>query len=278
MAERKPAWIRKRLIPSQKAHALKKRLRQTGLHTVCESASCPNINECFSLPTATFLLLGNRCTRRCGFCGVHKGAPQPVDREEPLRIAELVAELGLRHVVITSVTRDDLPDGGASHFAKTIALIRERTTATIEILTPDFFPQSPLQPDIFNHNIETVPRLYPLIRPFADYGRSLALLRKTKAGNRDLVTKSGMMLGLGETHGEVLDTLQDLRDAECDVVTLGQYLQPSPRQRPVVAYISPERFEEYRIAGETMGFRRVIAGPLVRSSYRAGEVLRPRQG
>lgn len=263
----------KRLTASKKVHDFKVRLREYNLHTVCESASCPNIHECFSKPTATFMILGNICTRECSFCGVRKGTPLSVDREEPYRIAAMVEELELRHVVITSVTRDDLPDGGASQFAKTIALIRAGTSATVEILTPDFFPESDLEPDIFNHNLETVPRLYPAVRPSADYRRSLDLLKGTKKRSRKIVTKSGIMLGLGELHHEVLGVMEDLIRVGCGVLTIGQYLQPAKNLYPVSDYITPERFEKYREIGNNMGFLHVASAPFVRSSFNAGEML-----
>lgn len=274
---RKPSWLIKRFPSSEKSHDLKKRLRELRLHTVCESASCPNIHECFSRSTATFMILGDVCTRACGFCGVSKGAPLPVDLEEPLRVAMMAGELRLKHVVITSVTRDDLPDGGASHYADTISMLRQRTQATIEILVPDFFPETCLRPDVFNHNIETVPRLYPSVRPSSDYKRSLDLLKRAKERNPALTTKSGIMLGLGERHEEIIEALKDLRAAGCDVATIGQYLQPGKSQRPVAAYIPPERFEEYREIGEKMGFLHVASGPFVRSSFNAGDIFLQRK-
>lgn len=276
--QRKPSWLKKRPSSPELTHDLKKKLRERKLHTVCESAACPNIHECFSKPTATFMILGNVCTRDCGFCGVPKGAPLPVDPEESVRVAETVEELQLKHVVITSVTRDDLPDGGAGHFARTISLIRERSTATIEILTPDFFPETDLQPDIFNHNLETVSRLYPEIRPSADYRKSLDLLKRTKKRNPGVITKSGLMLGFGETRSEVVAAMKDLLAAECDVLTIGQYLPPTKNHRPVTAYIPPEHFEEYKETGKRMGFLHVAAGPFVRSSYNAQEIFNSREG
>jgi lipoic acid synthetase len=219
------------------------------------------------------MILGDVCTRACGFCGVRKGLPLPVDPEEPYRVAKMAMELRLKHVVITSVTRDDLPDGGASHYAKTIFQVRQETTATIEVLVPDFFPEPCLEPDVFNHNLETVPRLYPLVRPSADYIRSLNLLKRTKKRNPGLITKSGIMLGFGESREEVVGVLEDLRKVDCGVVTIGQYLQPGKAQRPVAAYIPPEQFEEYREIGKKMGFLHVASGPFVRSSFNAGEIF-----
>ncbi len=272
LPSRKPSWLKKRLTASKEVHDLKVKLREHKLHTVCESASCPNIHECFSKSTATFMILGNICTRNCSFCGVRKGNPMPVDRDEPHRIAKMVEELQLKHVVITSVTRDDLPDGGASQFARTIALIRGRTSATVEILTPDFFPETELEPDIFNHNMETVSRLYPKVKPSADYKKSLNLLEQIKKRNRKILTKSGIMLGLGERHNEVFGVMEDLLHVGCDILTIGQYLQPAKNLHPVSAYIPPERFEEYRETGKKMGFLHVASAPFVRSSFNAGDI------
>ncbi len=270
----KPAWLKKRLPPAAKVHNLKKRLRERKLHTVCESASCPNIHECFAKPTATFMILGNVCTRECAFCGVKKGEPLPVDVEEPARVARMAKELRLKHVVITSVTRDDLPDGGASQFAKTISLLRESNRATIEVLTPDFFSDLEPRPDIFNHNLETVPRLYPEVRPQADFHKSLALLDQTKKRNPNLMTKSGIMLGFGETYDEVIEVMKKLIEVECDILTIGQYLQPSKHLHPVVEYVHPEQFDQYKEIGEKMGFLHVASAPFVRSSFNADDVFK----
>jgi lipoic acid synthetase len=257
-------------------------LSRLSLHTVCEEANCPNRMECFARRTATFMILGDRCTRNCTFCNVTKGAPVPVDADEPRHAAEGVRELGLKHVVITSVTRDDLPDGGAEHFAETIRRIRETTPdVTIEVLIPDFKGSLPAQqtvleagPDVLNHNIETVPRLYQEVRPMAVYARSLELLRRAKElGKPGMHTKSGMMLGLGEGKDEVLQSLRDLRSAGCDFLTLGQYLAPSKLHHPVVEYIHPDVFAEYKTLGEAMGFKFVASAPLVRSSYMAEKAL-----
>jgi len=256
-------------------------VRQLGLHTVCESAACPNIGECWNQRTATFMILGNVCTRRCGFCAVLKGPPLPVDYDEPKRVAEAVARLRLRHAVITSVNRDDRKDGGAELFALTIRAIRERVPeCRVEVLVPDFQGSHAAvdlvleaRPDVFNHNVETVPRLYRQVRLGARYERSLDILAYARRRCPDLVTKSGLMLGLGETTEEVLAVMRDLAERDVNVLTLGQYLSPSPAHLPVARFVPPEEFAELAEAGRRMGFRRVIAGPLVRSSYHAAEAL-----
>lgn len=256
-------------------------VRQLGLHTVCESAACPNIGECWNQRTATFMILGNVCTRRCGFCAVLKGPPLPVDYDEPRRVAEAVARLRLRHAVITSVNRDDRKDGGAELFALTIRAIRERVPeCRVEVLVPDFQGSHAAvdlvleaRPDVFNHNVETVPRLYRQVRLGARYERSLDILAYARRRCPDLVTKSGLMLGLGETTEEVLAVMRDLAERDVNVLTLGQYLSPSPAHLPVARFVPPEEFAELAEAGRRMGFRRVIAGPLVRSSYHAAEAL-----
>jgi lipoyl synthase len=260
---------------------LKVLVRQLGLHTVCESAACPNIGECWNQRTATFMILGNVCTRRCGFCAVLKGPPLPVDYDEPRRVAEAVARLRLRHAVITSVNRDDRKDGGAELFALTIRAIRERVPdCRVEVLVPDFQGSHAAvdlvleaRPDVFNHNVETVPRLYRQVRLGARYERSLDILAYARRHCPDLVTKSGLMLGLGETIEEVLSVMRDLAERDVNVLTLGQYLSPSPAHLPVARFVPPEEFAELAEAGRRMGFRRVIAGPLVRSSYHAAEAL-----
>jgi len=260
---------------------LKVLVRQLGLHTVCESAACPNIGECWNQRTATFMILGNVCTRRCGFCAVLKGPPLPVDYDEPRRVAEAVACLRLRHAVITSVNRDDRKDGGAELFALTIRAIRERVPdCRVEVLVPDFQGSHAAvdlvleaRPDVFNHNVETVPRLYRQVRLGARYERSLDILAYARQRCPDLVTKSGLMLGLGETTEEVLAVMRDLAERDVNVLTLGQYLSPSPAHLPVARFVPPEEFAELAEAGRRMGFRRVIAGPLVRSSYHAAEAL-----
>ena len=255
-------------------------LNGLSLHTICENARCPNIGRCFSEGTATFLILGDVCTRRCTFCAVKKGLPTPVDEEEPQHLLEAVERLGLNYIVITSVTREDLSDGGASQFARTIKLLHEnREGAIVEVLVPDFLGSAEaLQtvvgacPQVINHNIETVPRLYPEVRPGADYDRSLELLFVVKNLDPEIVTKSGLMLGLGETKTEVIEVMRDLREANCDLLTIGQYLSPSPQHHPVVRFVPPEEFTEYEGIGKDMGFAQVASAPLVRSSFKAAEL------
>ena len=277
---RKPSWIRVRLPQGNAVQRLKSRLRESALVTVCEEASCPNIHECFSKGTATFMILGEVCTRRCSFCDVAHGRPKPPDALEPARLAATIADMGLRYVVITSVDRDDLPDGGAAHFAACIRAARAACpTLQIEILTPDFRGKGRVEralaalaeapPDVFNHNVETVPALYREVRPGADYAWSLDLLQRFKARHPQIPTKSGIMLGLGETQAQVLDTLADLRRHDVDMITIGQYLQPSPHHHPVLRYWTPAEFDALHEAGMAMGFRHVASGPLVRSSYHA---------
>jgi len=277
---RKPSWIRVR-IPSGNAVAkLKAQLRENRLVTVCEEASCPNIHECFSHGTATFMILGEVCTRRCSFCDVAHGRPKPPDADEPLNLAKTIADMRLRYVVVTSVDRDDLRDGGAEHFTRCITEIRRLSPAIkIEILTPDFRGKGRMEralellnqapPDVFNHNLETVPHLYPNVRPGADYQWSLRLLKEFKAANPGVPTKSGIMLGLGETMEQVQDTLRDLRAHDVDMITVGQYLQPTPHHHPVMRYWSPEEFAEIETFGNQLGFTHVASGPMVRSSYHA---------
>jgi lipoic acid synthetase len=278
---RPPEWIRARRLRLADLHAVKTVLRSRRLATVCEEARCPNRGECFGRGTATFLLLGDVCTRACGFCDIQTGKPRPVDPTEPARVADAARTMGLAFVVLTSVDRDDLSDGGAGHFAATIAALRRLEPAPgVEVLTPDFKGRFAslravvdARPDVFNHNVETVPRLYPTVRRGAALDRSLGLLAAAKELDPDLTTKSGFMLGLGETAEEVLDLLPRLRAARVDIVTIGQYLRPSRENLPVVAYVPPETFDRYREAGEKLGFRHVFAGPFVRSSYRAEEAL-----
>ncbi len=273
---RLPDWLIKKGDDRREIHRTKTLLRSKGLHTVCESARCPNIVECFARPTATFMILGDRCSRSCGFCSVLSGAPVPVDPKEPRSIVAATRELGLEHVVITSVTRDDLPDGGASHFARCIKTIRDlQSHLTIEILTPDFQGREKdidtvarVGPDIFNHNLETVPRLYPSVRPGADYRRSLDLLEMVKSYS--LTAKSGIMVGLGETRSEVEAVFRDLRSAGCDRLTVGQYLQPTRRNLAVVEYKVPEFFDRLKEYALNLGFVDVVSTPLARSSYYAG--------
>lgn len=276
-----PSWIKRRFPPQEEWERVQKLLRTLALHTVCESARCPNLGECFRRGTATFLILGNVCTRSCRFCAVGKGIPLPPDPEEPERVAEAAKRLYLKHVVVTSVTRDDLPDGGAGHFAATILAIRQALPqATVEVLVPDFQGSEEAldtvlaaRPEVLNHNLETVPRLYPLVRPQADYARSLRLLEKAKNKAPGILTKSGLMVGLGETRKEVEEVLRDLRKARCDIVTIGQYLRPSVHHLPVASYVPPEEFEYYREYALRLGFSGVASGPFVRSSYKAEEFV-----
>lgn len=275
----KPAWLRVRSPMSPEVGRLKAILREHRLHTVCEEASCPNIGECFGHGTATFMIMGNICTRRCPFCDVAHGRPQPLDTAEPENLARTIAAMGLRFVVVTSVDRDDLRDGGAGHFVACISAIRHHAPQTgIEILVPDFRGRMDVAlaimdgapPDVFNHNIETVPRLYKKARPGSDYAWSLRLLQQFKARHPSIPTKSGIMVGLGETNAEVIDTLKDLRAHGCDLVTIGQYLQPSRDYHlPVERYVTPEEFNEFARIGAELGFKNVASGPLVRSSYHA---------
>lgn len=277
MGPRLPAWLRKPETAFVALHEIKRELRRLELHTVCESARCPNIHECFRRGTATFMILGDRCTRGCGFCAVPKARhPAPPDPNEPAHVAQMARAMNLRHVVVTSVNRDDLPDGGAVHFAETIRAIRAALpAATIEVLTPDFLGDLDAvttvleaRPDVFNHNVETVPRLYPRVRPQARYERSLAVL-EFAARNGGTLVKSGLMVGLGERCEEVEEVLRDLRRCGVSIVTIGQYLQPTRRNLPVAEYVPPERFEAYRETGLRLGFRAVFSGPFVRSSYMA---------
>ncbi|MEO8366970.1 MAG: lipoyl synthase [Pseudoxanthomonas sp.] len=277
---RKPSWIRVRIPSDGSVARLKARLRENRLVTVCEEASCPNIHECFSHGTATFMILGEVCTRRCSFCDVAHGRPKPPDASEPLSLATTVADMGLKYVVVTSVDRDDLRDGGAQHFVDCITAIREHSPSTrIEILTPDFRGKGRMDraleilaanpPDVFNHNIETVPDLYPNVRPGADYQWSLTLLQKFKQQHPHLPTKSGIMLGLGETLEQVQATLRDLREHDVNMVTIGQYLQPTAHHHPVLCYWTPDEFKDLELFGNALGFSHVASGPLVRSSYHA---------
>ncbi len=272
-----PHWLKVKLPAGRNFNEMKGILRDKRLHTVCEEAICPNIGECFEHRTATFLILGDTCTRQCGFCAVGKGYPPGVDREEPHRIAEAVKQIGLKYVVITSVTRDDLSDGGASIYAETIRCIRALIPdCKLEVLIPDLGGSSEAletvlnaKPDILNHNIETVPRLYFQVRPGADYNRSLKLLRNAREKLAFLTTKSGLMLGLGEEWDEIIDVMQAIRNAGCDILTLGQYLRPRRGALPIQRYYTPEEFEILKLEGKRMGFKHVESGPLVRSSYHA---------
>jgi lipoic acid synthetase len=277
---RKPSWIRVRLPSGNAVGKLKSRLRERELVTVCEEASCPNIHECFSKGTATFMILGEVCTRRCSFCDVAHGRPLPPDPNEPLQLAKTVRDMKLRYIVITSVDRDDLRDGGAGHFAECIEQVRELNRGVrIEILVPDFRGKGKIEraldilssspPDVFNHNVETVKSLYANVRPGADYEWSLGLLKRFKARHPDIPTKSGIMLGLGESRQQVEDALRDLRRHDVDMITLGQYLQPTPHHHPVLRYWTPEEFKELAEFGYELGFTHMASGPLVRSSYHA---------
>jgi lipoic acid synthetase len=277
-APRLPAWLRKGRTHFEAVHELKADLRRLNLHTVCESARCPNMHECFHRGTATFMILGNLCTRGCGFCSVPKSRhPGVLDPDEPSHVARMARDMKLRHVVITSVNRDDLEDGGSAHFAQTVKEVRAALPqARVEVLTPDFCGDLDsvarvldAGPDIFNHNMETVDRLYTTVRPQADYRQSLEVLRFAKRYRREALTKSGAMLGLGETIAEVERLLRDLRSADVDIATLGQYLQPARRNLKVQEFVTPEQFERYRDFGLLLGFKMVFSGPLVRSSYMA---------
>lgn len=283
MPPRLPAWLRKPETAFVALHEIKRELRRLALHTVCESARCPNIHECFHRGTATFMILGDMCTRGCGFCAIPKGRrPPPPDPQEPANVAELARRMNLRHVVVTSVNRDDLPDGGAAHFAATIRAIRGvLPQAAVEVLTPDFLGDLEAlatvleaDPDVFNHNVETVPRLYPRVRPQARYDRSLSVLAFASGRRDGPLVKSGLMVGLGETPEEVQAVMRDLRAAGVAILTVGQYLQPTRRNLPVAEYVRLEQFEEYRKAGLKLGFTAVFSGPFVRSSYMAEWVTR----
>ena len=280
-SSRKPDWLKRRLPAGETFNQVRELIEAGRLHTVCQEAKCPNIWECYSHRTATFLIMGERCTRNCRFCSVAAGPPGPLDPQEPARVAEAVERMGLKYVVVTSVTRDDLPDGGAGHFAATIHEIRRRLPgAEIEVLIPDFQGDPAAletvlraRPDVLNHNIETVPRLYSRVRPQADYRRSLELLRRAGEIAPGIPTKSGLMLGLGERPEEIRLTLQDLRAVGGRILTLGQYLQPSPEHLPVEAYVPPDDFENWRTVALEMGFSEVASAPFVRSSYHAKEAF-----
>jgi lipoyl synthase len=277
---RLPAWLKRRLPRGNGNFFTHDLLRELRLETVCENARCPNLPECYARRTATFMLLGNVCTRPCGFCSVTKGTPEPAEDDEPARVAEAAHALGLRHVVLTSVTRDDLPDGGADHFRRCVLAVRRRTGAAVEVLTPDFLGDLSAvdtvlagAPEVYNHNVETVPRLYKKVRGRASYQRSLDLLAHVKRRSPHTVTKSGLMLGLGETTEELFEVLADLRAAGCDTLTLGQYLAPTLRHVPVARYVPPGEFDSLAALARTLGFSNVVAGPFVRSSYHADEMV-----
>lgn len=282
---RLPKWMKRPIAAGGTAAGVARMLRDLGLNTVCASAQCPNLPECFSRRTATFMILGGRCTRNCRFCAVPGVPTEPVSEYEPAAVAEAAGRLGLKHVVITSVTRDDLPDGGAGHFAETVKAVRQAlATSTIEVLIPDFLGDADALetvlrtgPDVLNHNIETVPRLYEQVRPEANLRRSLELLDRAKGfvrnSRRRMLTKSGLMVGLGETRGEISEVLKDLRSVGCDVLTVGQYLAPSERHTPVDRFVTPDEFDDIAAEARSAGFVSVAAGPLVRSSYRAESVF-----
>ena len=278
--QRKPAWIRARSPADPAVARLKEVLRDNRLHTVCEEASCPNIGECFAGGTATFMIMGDICTRRCPFCDVAHGRPDPLDTDEPENLARTIGAMQLSYVVVTSVDRDDLRDGGAEHYSRCINAIREHNPATrIEVLVPDFRDRmdraleilNSAPPDVFNHNLETVPGLYKKVRPGSDYAWSLNLLKRFKAMHPDIPTKSGLMLGVGETIEEVEQVMRDLREHNCDMLTLGQYLQPSKHHLPLVRYVHPDEFDRLGEMGYELGFTHVASGPMVRSSYHADQ-------
>ena len=277
---RLPAWLKRPLPRGNENFFTEGLLRELRLETVCENARCPNRPECYARRTATFMILGNVCTRPCGFCSVSKGAPEVLEDDEPARVAEAALRLGLRHVVLTSVTRDDLPDGGADHFRRCVLAVRQRTGAAVEVLTPDFLGDLSAvdtvlsaAPEVYNHNVETVPRLYRKVRGRASYRRSLDLLAHVKRRSPQTVTKSGLMLGLGETAEELFEVLADLRAVGCDTLTLGQYLAPTLKHVPVARYVPPGEFDSLAALARTLGFSNVVAGPFVRSSYHADEMV-----
>ena len=281
MENKKPDWLKIKISTSSDMQNVVSMLKKLNLHTVCEEADCPNLMECFGKKTATFMILGRECTRNCTFCTVSKNAPMAVDTQEPFRVAEAVKQLGLKYVVITSVTRDDLQDGGAGHFAKVIEAVKGASANTaVEVLIPDFqgdidalYRVVKAKPKVINHNIETIKRLYPVVRPMANYDRTLELLKRVKDMDSDICSKSGFMVGLGETQEEVINLLSHLRKSGCEIVTIGQYLAPSKKHHPVIEYVTPEVFEIYKKKAEEMGFKYVASSPLVRSSYHAGEAF-----
>lgn len=279
-ARRLPSWLKRPLPVGNENFFTQSLLTELGLETVCENARCPNRPECYARRTATFMVMGNVCTRPCGFCSVPRGETSPLELDEPERVAEASFRLGLKHVVITSVTRDDLPDGGAEHFYRCVTAVRARTGAAVEVLTPDFLGDKNAinrviesRPEVFNHNTETVPRFYKKVRGRAEYQRSLDLLAHVKQTAPDITTKTGLMLGLGETREELLDTLGDILQTGCDMLTLGQYLTPTLKHVPVARYLPPEEFDELKVLAQTLGFKHVASGPYVRSSYHADEMI-----
>jgi len=279
--ERLPLWLKVKPPLRENYRKVKSLLSSLELHTVCQEANCPNIGTCFEEKTATFLILGRICTRGCSFCDVDRGVPLPLDVSEPLHISEAVRKLGLEYVVITSVTRDDLKDGGASYFARVIKILRESNPGCkVEVLIPDFkgdFESLKIvlkeKPFVLNHNLETIKRFYPIVRKGANYQRSLNLLKKSKGYDSSILTKSGIIIGMGEEHEEIIELMQDLKDIKCDLLTIGQYLSPSDKHLPVAKYYPPEDFEKLKKIGEGMGFMKVESGPLVRSSYHAGKTV-----
>jgi lipoic acid synthetase len=280
---RLPDWLKKPLPRGNENFFTHDLLRELKLETVCENARCPNRAECWSRRTATFMILGNVCTRPCGFCSVPRGEPLELEDDEPQRLAEAAFRLGLKHVVITSVTRDDLPDGGADHFYRCVIEVRRRTGAAVEVLTPDFLGDAvaidrvlEARPEVFNHNTETVPRLYKKVRGRADYQRSLDLLARVKRLAPDMLTKTGLMLGLGESVDELVDVFADVRTSGCDILTLGQYLAPTMKHVPVARFVPPSEFDAIAAVARSLGFKQVVAGPFVRSSYHADEMVVPR--
>ena len=278
--QRRPHWLKVRPPAGDNFHEVRRLVQETQLHTVCQSAHCPNIGECWGRRTATFMILGEVCTRNCRFCAVTSGPPQPVDAQEPQRIAQAVKTLRLKYAVITSVTRDDLPDGGAHQFAQTIQEIRQQVPdCRVEVLIPDFLGVKEslikvleARPTVLNHNLETVPRLYEIVRPEADYQRSLTLLKRAKTSG--VTTKSGLMVGLGETMDEIQQVMHDLRAVQCDLLTIGQYLEPSRDHLPIARFVPPEEFQQLKAYGLALGFKMVAAAPLVRSSYQADLALK----
>ena len=280
MEQKRPDWLKIRVRNTKEKDEVFALLEKLSLHTVCEEAGCPNLMECYSRRTATFMILGNNCTRNCTFCNVTKARPTPVDPEEPRHLAEAVKAMGLKHVVVTSVTRDDLKDGGSGHFAQVIRAVKDTTPdVVVEVLIPDFQgKEEALQtviaaaPEVINHNIETVKRLYPTVRPMAVYERSLELIRRVHEKAPGIMTKSGIMLGLGETKDEVIKVFEDLLENGCEALTIGQYLAPSPKHHPIVEYITPEQFAGYKEIALSMGFAFVASNPFVRSSYHADAV------
>ena len=279
LIKKKPSWIRSRLINSQNFFLIKSIINQKKIHTVCQEANCPNITECWSKRHATFLIMGDVCTRACAFCDIKTGKPKPLDLFEPIKIAKATKELNLKHVVITSVDRDDLIDGGAEHFSKVIHEVRKmNNSTTIEVLTPDFLRKGKAftkvvlaEPDVFNHNIETVPSLYLKVRPGSRYFASLELLKSVKQMDKTIFTKSGIMLGMGEKRDEILQVMDDLKSADVDFITIGQYLQPSVKHHPLERYVHPDEFKELKRIAESKGFLIVASSPLTRSSYHADE-------